>query len=457
MEKSKLQPLDVEIDIIGQQPLLKIYTQLSLCYSVADDVGHTEILNTLRTGLERLAVSFPWVAGQVVSEVDTDTGKEVFKIKELEKFPRLIYRDLTSDSMFMIEALRQANFPFSMLDESKIAPIRTLPALSGSPLPDWPAFLVQATFISGGLILTFLGNHQTMDMRGQGQMISLLSKACHDETFTEEELASCNMPRHNIVPFLDESYQPGPELDSQIVPEVYKFGPSGGAQPVTPTWVYFTISSKSLGALKEIATNSLPPSSSFISTDDALTAFFWKSITRARAPRLDASASSKFARAVDVRKALNVPDTYPGLLQNMTYHEFTIQELLSEPLGVIAASFRAALNSADLAYRTQALATYMHRWPEKRTGISLTATLDLTKDIMMSSWAKEGCYDLDFDLGIGKPEAVRRPRFDPFESLGYFMPRARDGEIAVGVCLREEDLERLRADEEFSRYAVFVG
>jgi hypothetical protein len=45
----------------------------------------------------------------------------------------------------------------------------------------------------------------------------------------------------------------------------------------------------------------------------------------------------------------------------------------------------------------------------------------------------------------------------PVESLVYFMPKALDGEIAVLVCLRNEDLERLRADKEFGMYAEYIG
>jgi len=54
---------------------------------------------------------------------------------------------------------------------------------------------------------------------------------------------------------------------------------------------------------------------------------------------------------------------------------------------------------------------------------------------------------------------VRRPRFavGAREGLVYFLPRTLDGEIAVGVCLRDEDLERLKADEEFAKFGAYVG
>lgn len=112
--------------------------------------------------------------------------------------------------------------------------------------------------------------------------------------------------------------------------------------------------------------------------------------------------------------------------------------------------------ASNLGYNTRALATFLNRTPDENI-ISFTATLDLSADIMFSSWAKLDCYELDFNLGLGKPEAVRRPQFEPVESLIYSMPRTLDGEIAVAICLRDEDMERLRADEEFAKYGRYIG
>jgi hypothetical protein len=85
----------------------------------------------------------------------------------------------------------------------------------------------------------------------------------------------------------------------------------------------------------------------------------------------------------------------------------------------------------------------------------------LNLDVRLSSWAKEICYDLDFGFGFGfgKPKAVRRPAFTEGarEGLVYFLPKTLDGEIAVGVCLREADLERLKTDEEFAKFGRYIG
>jgi hypothetical protein len=66
---------------------------------------------------------------------------------------------------------------------------------------------------------------------------------------------------------------------------------------------------------------------------------------------------------------------------------------------------------------------------------------------MLSSWSKIAAFDWEFDLGIGKATAVRRPSFAPVESLMYIMPKAGHGETAVAMCLREDDLEQLIQDE----------
>lgn len=450
-----------DLDVLGQLPLLNIYTQICLCFSLDDASSHSAIINTLTNGLERLSASFAWVAGKVVNEGSGKGNSGIFKFKPFEEIPRLVVKDLRHDpSIPTMDVLRRGNFPFSMLDESIIAPRKTIP---GSPdesaLDSTPVFLLQANFITGGLLLTFVGQHNSMDMTGQGQIIHLFSKACRNEQFTPEELTTGNLARGNLIPLLDGSYKQGPELTHQIVKPTLSHPISNGSNdPPKCTWTYFTFGPSSLTALKSLATKTITLPSGYISTDDALSAFIWQSVTRARLPRLNCTAESTFARAVDVRRYLDIPQTYPGLVQSMTYHSYTLQKLVEEPLGGVASQLRSALDpkTSSLRYDTRALATFLNRTLDKNI-VSLTATLDGSNDIMFSSWAKLDCYELDFDLGLGKPEAVRRPQFVPVESLIYLMPRALDGEIAVGICLRDEDMERLRADEEFATYGRYIG
>lgn len=54
---------------------------------------------------------------------------------------------------------------------------------------------------------------------------------------------------------------------------------------------------------------------------------------------------------------------------------------------------------------------------------------------------------------------MRRPLFieGAREGLVYFLPRTLDGEITVGVFLRDEDLERLKGVEEFAEFGTYIG
>lgn len=459
--------LNACLDVLGQQPLLKIYTQICFCFPVADASSHSTIINTLTNGLKRLSENFPWLAGKVVNEGSGEGNSGIFKIQPLEKLPRLVVKDLRHDpSVPTIETLRRANFPFSMLDENALAPRKTLPSSAEESSSDsTPVFLLQANFITGGLLLTFVGQHNTMDMTGQGHVIHLLSKACRDEQFTSEELLAGNIDRRNLIPLLDEAYKEGTELSDQILEAASSHldtndTKSNQTPPLSQKciWAYFIFNPASLAALKSRATDTITTSSGYVSTDDALSAFVWKSVTRARLPRLSPAAKPTFARAVDVRRYLDISPMYPGLVQNMTYHKYTLHKLIEEPMGAVASQLRWALDpkTSNLRYHTRALATFLDRVPDKSI-VSFTATLDLSKDIMLSSWAKLDSYELDFGLGLGKPEAVRRPQFEPVESLIYLMPKRLDGEIAVGICLRDEDMRRLRADEEFAEYGRYVG
>jgi hypothetical protein len=65
-----------------------------------------------------VSASFLWLAGKVVNE-----GSGIFKIKPLQKIPRLVVKDLRHDPLNTNNGRPQTSqLPFSMLDEVIIAP-----------------------------------------------------------------------------------------------------------------------------------------------------------------------------------------------------------------------------------------------------------------------------------------------------------------------------------------------
>ena len=444
------------LDTFGQQPFLNLYTQLSLCYALDSSITDSVVIDSLTQGLKRLSEGFPWVAGQIVKE------SGVFKIKPLEKTPRLVIKDLRDNTSISMAALREASFPARLLDESIIAPRMTLTALLEPDAKDLPVFAIQVNFVAGGLILTFVAHHQAMDMVGQELVMSWLSRACRGEGFAEEELKGGNMNRKDVIPLLDASYTPGPEVAGQQIEKspAPQSAEEHGQPPSSPpksAWSYFLFSPSSLSSLKALTADTLPSDCPFISTDDALSALIWRHIARSRLPRLPPSTMSKFTRAVDVRRYMpSIPPTYPGLAQNLVLHTQALDTIAQASLGDLAAELRASVDpkTSNLAYITSAMATVLDRAEDKST-VSFTGPISPSSDFMLSSWAKVEAYSMDF--GFGFPEVVRRPQFTPFEGLGYLIPKRKDGEIAVILGLREEDLERLKEDEEFVKFGRFIG
>lgn len=448
---------DIVIEILGQQPL-NIFTQISFLYPIDENSkSKDEIFEILREGTRKLAEGFPWVSGQVINESTNDksvTG--LYKVKIIDNLPQLFVKDLSDGQAIpSFDELEKTDFPVSFLDESLVAPRSTIPHIFG----DWtdsPVFMIQATFIKNGLILTFLGQHQVMDGNGQAQIISLFSKACRGQQFSEKELEIGNMNRENIINLLSEEERENigdlyDRVSHQIISK-----PSIISNPERPqcVWTEFKFSSSSLNALKSIAGKSLPRADSYISTDDALSAFIWQSVAKARLHRLPLDAKSTLARAVDVRSYLEIPSTYPGMIQNMTYNNFTIEELTKFPLGLVASHLRSRLSpsTSTLKQDTRDLASYLHSIEDKSM-VSFTASLDLSCDIALSSWSKQNSYSLDFGLGLSTPKSVRRPLFTPVEGLIYLLPKSLDGSVVLLICLRESDMYNLASDELFVKYA----
>lgn len=448
------QTVDEILDIFGQQPMLSnAYTQVCLCYRMHQEVSQSFIMDTLAKGLDTLTQNFPWVAGQVVNEAGPEGSSGMMKIRAFKGNRLLKIRDLRENSSApTMQSLRSAGFPLAMLDESLVAPRGTF-TLPDSPeaSQEAPVFSIQANDIAGGLVITFVANHGAMDMSAMCAVMALLDKACRGEAFTASELQVGNMRRTNLIPLLQgETYKENPALVHQI----FKSPP---VMPQDCKIGYFKFPSAKLLELKTLATQ--PGDGQHISTDDALSAFVWQATMRARLPRLDPAKVVTLARAVDVRSVMGIPKEYPGLMINTAFKSYTLRNLLEEPLNSLAPKLRSQLSpeTSTLAYDTKCLATLFDSMRDKRF-IAFTAGLDPSVDVLLSSWAKSNGYELDFGLGLGKPEFVGRTVCSPvLEGLLHVMPRDAKGDIAISISLRGEDMSRLLTDDEMAKYASYIG
>ncbi|THY35440.1 hypothetical protein D6D01_01328 [Aureobasidium pullulans] len=461
--------LDECLNILSQQPGHRMFTPICLAFPVNDATKFPTLIETLKEGLMTLTSAFPWLTGKVVSEGVNETNSGTYKIKPSTNSKIITVKDLREDKTFQsMEILREKGFPASMLDEVAISPLKSLSgSCEESPLEPTPVLRVQVNLVVGGLLLVIVAQHNVMDMSGQFQIMKLFSKACHRQPFSEDDLTFENIARGNLVPILNDDYERGAETACPLpVVETTK----AEAKPEhtqsktsrTPdescAWAYFNFPSSSLDSMKEEATRTLSPLVEFVSTDDALGAFIWQAVSRARTARLNKSTVSTFSRAVDVRQMFDISRQYPGLMSNNSYSSLTLDSLTNKSLGEIASELRAgiATGTSKLYHHTRALATLLHRAADKRT-VTYNPFPSSSTGIIFSSWAKFELYDLDFCLGLGKPAAVRRPRFSPVGSLMFMMPRDSNGDIAAAMCLRGDDMAAIKADETFMRYADYIG
>ena len=446
--------VNVPLDVYGQNPRLSgLYTQLCFCFSLPESQASiADTTEYLRKGLERLAIHFPWTAGQVVR---TEDG--TYTIVAYEKYPQLLTQD-KRDDLPSFESYRDAGFPFRWLDEKNIASCNTLPD-GGDGIA--PVMSLKANFVRGGLLLVVSAQHNCMDMAGQSEVIRLFAKACDNTAcFTDEELRIGNFPREHAIPLLENM----PDDSKGMREETSDTGASKlreqpGSTKIKVIWSYFVFPAAALATIKSNAEKD--KYTDFVSTDDTLSAFIWKHLTGSRLKSSPGMPrSSTFERQVDVRKQLNLPAKYPGNAVYKTSTTFSTEEVVSKPLGFLASELRASISPVpDIGYRARQDATLLHRRLQEESISSRAVTQGSIPplDIKMSSWAKEDCCNFDFGSSLGRPEVVRRPSFEGWTGLAYLMPKGRHGEIAAALCLNEADTKALIANVDFARFSQYIG
>ena len=446
-----------DLDMLGQQPLVNMYTPLCFFYpdSHEDDTRPylQDTPTILKKGFERLAEAFPWIAGQVVGE-SADSGLTKIVPFPSHPIPELKIQD-HGPKHPSFDRLYNSNFAFGLIDERDLCGKESHIGQQKNATTEFPVLVAQLNYIRGGIILAFVTHHSTCDITGMGSILSLFDKACRNVPFTDDDIRIGNRRLDSPIHLLEGEIDitNNPRLRMQVTPPSSSshIAPAMLPPPTGATWVYFAFPATSLSSLKSLATSQIPENGpAYISTDDVLTALVWQRIVLARLQHKSPSPQPTIcARAIDVRPYLKLPRNYPGMIQNETYTPLPPATLVQAPLGVIASLLRQDLKPKELARDTEALTTLMTHDDDK-SKYSLACGVDWSRDVMISSWSKVAGYQMEFGLGA-KPVKVLRPRFPPVPGLVFCMPKRADGGIDVAVCLRDEELVRLRGDEVWVR------
>ncbi|KAJ4390926.1 hypothetical protein N0V93_004525 [Gnomoniopsis smithogilvyi] len=449
--------------------MTRSFIPFCLAFSTPSSATDESIINALKEALDRLADAFPYLAGHVVLE---DSIPKIGILKgDTKSGIELVVRDRRQEAPSLAE-LREAKFPFSLLDGSLLTP----PIISSWIAAEQPApvIIFQASFVKGGLILGTFGNHTQMDCVGMGEITKMMAKIMSGTGLSEDELTLGNQARGHVIPLLGDEYQPsygpGTELDDVYLKPT-SFSTAAGFANIDmsspPRWVYLNFSAENLGRLKdEAAREGLKSDTPFITTDDAICALLWQRINKARHARLG-TYTSRLGRVVNVRKCFGLAGYLGNMGDTVEYvddAESTGVDIWEKPLGAVASQLRAGLQPGQynhaIKHHMQALATMLDRYKGgDKNKLGFGANIDFNKDLYVSSYTKVfQCCDWSFGPLLGSPEVGRRPQManSALPGLLMFMPKSKNGDLAVAAALSEADIVTLRGDETLMSFAELL-
>ncbi|KAL5315946.1 hypothetical protein ACEPPN_016820 [Leptodophora sp. 'Broadleaf-Isolate-01'] len=339
------------------QIMPRLYIRWLLCIPFSQaSPSKAAIINSLQGGIKTTVEKLPFLLGVVVSKSSDPSRLEIHLPRERHNFElRVQNHDSDHDETLpTYESLEKAEFPASSLPDNMLTPPDIDPR---------PAFDMMATFIRGGLLLCIKCHHAAADGGGLGLIVKFLAQNCYahpaQTTLGPTSLPSIdrsNLPRErdlwvladtgfNFVNPVDATQKPTKDYAS-MTSHTFKFGP------------------ESLRMLKSLCITG----SERISTQDALTALLYGSVSHARGLRNTKTSTTTTALpsvmgiAVNGRGRLNPPvANYAGNctlyatfsnpivlpVEKITDHSFEHLNLLSQHLNLpsLASKTRASINA----------------------------------------------------------------------------------------------------------------
>ena len=448
-------------DIFGQLRLLKSYSHLLLCFRITEGLSKEPIIEALESAVTKLITTFPWLAGKVLHEGREPGNSGIFRVAPCASWgpPNTILRvNDCSEICPPYAKIIEAGGPIKMFDPEVLAPCVAFPQSYQESESD-PAFVsaLQANFIDGGLLLDIATQHNIMDGVATYQMLILLAKALRGEEFSEVDIEQGNRDRRNMVRLLDPD-EPTSDLSNFRRPSLLEATGLPSVPAPHGEWCFFRFPAQKLAELKSAANNpeALNSDIPFVSTNDALSAFIWKRLGTIRLRRLqEPTAISKFTRAADARPALGVPQEYMGNMVTNSFSRLSLRDLERMPLGAIASFMRKNMKRDVTEHTVRSFVTLIHGEPDKTT-IMYGGVQNPVTDIAFSSTAQMNIYGVDFGI-LRRMDLLRRPNFIPKATTIYLWPKTLYGDIDGLLCLTEEELMELKADEEWSVFSQLLG
>jgi hypothetical protein len=459
-----------------------IFNALIVGWSCPSDCRYS-LVSVLQHSLALVLEEWPDLAGEIVAppaDAPPGTQPTIRPLGELGS--PLTIRDFTGpESLFKCSyaQLQAQGFPPSKLDGQLLAPLAGVATTQR-------VMAAQANFIPGGCLLSVGFSHQFTDAYGVYLILEKWAQYSRRVQSLPAQPAAfpCtqSQPRTSLHPVLQVSYDKAAKQYSTLKqrPELWKLigldwrGSATSPPPKPPYQLaagatetcIFCLSVAAQASLKKAASAfSSSSSPSLISTNDALVAWIWRAVTKARFPKGQPNApyrdNSYVSVAIDGRRPLSIPADYAGnvvfcSMTNMPIHELTNPDI---PLGEIAARIRQETIANRDPARLKEAVTLAAGIPDVHQPLANAFPSWFAEDLVTTSWVGLPFYQLDFGPAMGSSghiDTFRMPR-GQFAGICSFQPRADDGSIEVVVGLLAEQMERLIADPDFAQFATPVS
>lgn len=452
----KYHDLDRYQDILGQLPMLQVYSHILYMFPMPKNGSREDIIRNLEKAIVQVREKVPWMGSRVVNVGKGPGNSGLYRVIACSRPEKPIDVKDASDAMPSYSAINERKAPVSMLDSKMLTPVPAFPERFEDS-DENPAYVtrLQATFIEGGLILDFCIHHNIADAGGHFGFVRLMAMVMSGKEIPESLLAHANRDRRNLFPLLSPD-EPMLDHSHHKRPPITENAPLVKPEPAKYHILRFTPAK--LVKLKELASQpeGFDPKVPFITTDDALSAFCWQRLVKVRSHNFPPDTRSRFSRAIDGRKMVGIAPEYMGDVIHNVATFMTFKELVESPLSTVASLMRKRLNESSNAHHLRSFATFIAKEPDKST-ITYGGHFNPATDVGCSSIRARA--DLFPDFGtLGKPDFIRRPPTTlPFPSLLIFFPGNTDGDCDASACLTDMDFEALNKDPLWTEFVEYIG
>lgn len=437
----------------------------------------TQILANLRKALALTIEAMPILGGSISLSTNGKDQKGSLNVQS----PYFTAEDILSSNdlsnQYDYQKLCSKHFPSDAVPLEEYAP-----KLFGTSADSMPVMMAQVNFLNGGLLLFFAVHHCVMDEVGIFNVMKVWSTCARGDSgldfissqwFDREPLMQGagtgkleDHPEYTLSP-------EGTPTNATESPEVFYTKSTDVDSAV------FFLSDENLERLKSSAMRTQSANTKdmqgkpWVSTNDALIALFWCSITSARLSEGLADAANIFPRfgmAMNGRGHLKPPMS-PEFSGNVVLiaKTFTSAETLlpsnPERLAAAALLVRKSINVVDDAYIRDTIQLVRsvndlgQLAPRRRPAVE--------HSLGCSTWASQPYYSLDWgNLMGGKCERVRwrNLRTDGLFVIFPRLPRTgisennsnsrkSSGGVEVLLGLKTAHMQRLKQDEWFNQFA----